>query len=512
MTLQMMAAIDVGSSEVAMKVYQISPRTGIKEIDYIRSIVELGADTYNTGKLSYEAVDELCKVLKGFVQKMKEYQIREYVAYATSAVLEASNKDLVLDEIERATGLKVRAIGNAEQRFLILESLAATVSKFETLVNEGATVIDLSPGSLQVSVYENGRLQVTQNLILGSLRIREILADIELQTTSFDELLQDYISKELRTLQRMVIREHKTKNVIIIGDEIATVLNAVNASKNRESFTSNQFTKFYNKLMRSEVDSISKKYNIPYETATVLKPSIIIFKELVEMLDGQTVWASDVGLCDGILADYLREHKMDRTDHDFTEDIFSAADYLAAHYMSDIHHVHAVSDVAMAIFDGMKRHTGLGTRDRMLLHVCAILHDCGKYIDMVHGKDNAFYLIMNSEIMGISDEEKAIIANAVKYNAAPIVPKRRYLEAPLKHEDYVRMLKISAILRIANCLDHTHQQKVGNIRTMIKGRELRISTDSIYDITLEQAVIEMRAPFFEEIFGLTPVLRQKRRI
>ncbi len=512
MALQMMAAIDVGSSEVAMKVYQISQRTGIKEIDYIRSIVELGADTYKTGKLSYEAVDELCKVLNGFVLKMKEYQITEYVAYATSAVLEAANKDLVLDEIERVTGLKVHAIGNAQRRFLILESLAATVSKFETLVNEGATVIDLSSGSLQVSVYEKGSLLVTQNLILGSLRIREILADVELQTTSFDELLQDYINKELRTLQRMIIKDQKTKNVIIIGDEIATVLNAVNASKNRESFTANQFTKFYNKLMRSEVDDISKKYNIPYETATVLKPSIIIFKELVDMLDGQTVWASDVGLCDGILADYLRERKLIRAEHDFTEDIFSAAEYLAEHYMSDLNHVHAVSDVAMAIFDSMKRYTGLGTRDRMLLRVCAILHDCGKYVDMVHGKDNAFFLIMNSEIMGISDEEKMIIANAVKYNASSSIPRKTELETYLKNEDYVRMLKISAILRIANCLDHTHQQKIGRIRPTIKGRELRISTDSIYDITLEQTVIEMRAPFFKEIFGLTPVLRQKRRI
>ena len=49
MPMQMLAAIDVGSSEVAMKIYQFSKRTGIEEIEYVRSIVELGADTYNTG-------------------------------------------------------------------------------------------------------------------------------------------------------------------------------------------------------------------------------------------------------------------------------------------------------------------------------------------------------------------------------------------------------------------------------------------------------------------------------
>ena len=39
MPMQMLAAIDVGSSEVSMKIYQFSKRTGIQELEYIRSMV-----------------------------------------------------------------------------------------------------------------------------------------------------------------------------------------------------------------------------------------------------------------------------------------------------------------------------------------------------------------------------------------------------------------------------------------------------------------------------------------
>ena len=60
MPMQMLAAIDVGSSEVSMKIYQFSKRTGIQELEYIRSMVEMGADTYNTGVISYDTVRELC--------------------------------------------------------------------------------------------------------------------------------------------------------------------------------------------------------------------------------------------------------------------------------------------------------------------------------------------------------------------------------------------------------------------------------------------------------------------
>ena len=182
MPMQMLAAIDVGSSEVAMKIYQFSKRTGIEEIEYVRSIVELGADTYNTGVIAYDTVRELCGVLGGFVQKLKEYRISNYVAYAGSAMREAVNRDLVLDQIRIQTGLEVQIIGNAQQRFLVLQSLAGTMVQFERLTQEGVAIVDLSSGSLQVSIYEEGALQVSQNLKLGSLRVREILADMEQKT------------------------------------------------------------------------------------------------------------------------------------------------------------------------------------------------------------------------------------------------------------------------------------------------------------------------------------------
>ena len=68
MPMQMLAAIDVGSSEVSMKIYQFSKRTGIQELEYIRSMGERGADTYNTGVISYDTVRELCGGVRGVVE------------------------------------------------------------------------------------------------------------------------------------------------------------------------------------------------------------------------------------------------------------------------------------------------------------------------------------------------------------------------------------------------------------------------------------------------------------
>ena len=39
-----------------------------------------------------------------------------------------------------------------------------------------------------------------------------------------------------------------------------------------------------------------------------------------------------------------------------------------------------------------------------------------------------------------------------------------------------------------------------------------ISTDYVGDVTLETLSIEEKADFFEEIFGIRPVLKQKKKI
>ena len=100
MAIKMFAAIDVGSFELEMGIYEISQSFGIREVDHLRHVLALGKDTYNDGKIGYGLVKEMCQVLKNFTEIMKSYRITEYRAYATSAMREAKNSQIVLDQIQ----------------------------------------------------------------------------------------------------------------------------------------------------------------------------------------------------------------------------------------------------------------------------------------------------------------------------------------------------------------------------------------------------------------------------
>ena len=71
--------------------------------------------------------------------------------------------------------------------------------------------------------------------------------------------------------------------------------------------------------------------------------------------------------------------------------------------------------------------------------------------------------------------------------------------------------KMTAIIRVANVLDRSHRQKVEEIKTAVKDRELIMTVESKEDMTLEKGLLEEPGDFFEEIFSLRPRLKRRRR-
>ena len=72
--------------------------------------------------------------------------------------------------------------------------------------------------------------------------------------------------------------------------------------------------------------------------------------------------------------------------------------------------------------------------------------------------------------------------------------------------------KLVAILRLANSMDRSHKQKLAGAKITVRDGELVISSSYEGDMTLERAAFEQKLDFFEEIYGIRPVLKQKRRI
>ncbi|MCD7885649.1 MAG: exopolyphosphatase [Lachnospiraceae bacterium] len=279
------------------------------------------------------------------------------------------------------------------------------------------------------------------------------------------------------------------------------------------SLSKEQYEIIYEYLIAHTPDEIAKKYQLPSDMTDAIIPSAVICRSLIESFDVDVVWMPGFSLNDGVAYDYGVRMGLLTRRHSFDEDILAAARSISKRYKTSQSHIRNIGDIAVEIFDRMKKVHGLGARERLLLQIAVILHSCGKFISLTDVSECAYNIILATEIIGLSQEERSIVAYTVKYNTSRFIYYDELeTKTDLDEKEYMIVAKLTAILRIANSLDRTHQQKCENLTVTLKEHELRISVASQADLSLERGAFEEKVDFFEEVFNVRPVLKQKKSV
>lgn len=506
------AAIDVGSFELSMKIFEISAKKGMREIDHIRHRIDLGTATYTTGKMTYERVDELCRYLNEYTEIMKTYKVSEYKAYGTSAVRETENTLILLDQIRQRTGIHIEVLSNSEQRFLDYKSIAFKGEAFNQFIEKGTAIVDIGGGSIQISLFDKDTLMATQNMRLGVLRLRDMLRHLDAGRRQYGQLIEEIVDSQLAVFKKLYLKDREIENIIIVDDYISALVQKKFFSENvGEQVNVKSFEQFIENFREKSLQELSRLLGMTEESIELLYISFFLLKRIILAMDAKMLWAPGVTLCDGIAYEYAQNHGIVLPAHDFEQDIIACAQNISKRYMGSRKRSETLEKIALTIFDSMKRIHGLGRRERLLLRIATLLHDCGKYISMVNLGECSYSIIMATEIIGLSHMEREIVANVVKYNHKPF----EYYEevgrlSTLDRESYLKIAKLTAILRIANGMDRSHKQKFRDVKTALRENKLIITVDTNEDITLEKGMFDKRADFFEEVYAIRPVIKQKR--
>ena len=512
MSVKTFAAIDVGSFELTMKIFDLSGKNTMREIDCIRQRIDLGSDTYAHGKISNEKIDDLCHTLKEFAQIMESYKVTAYKAYGTSAIRETENT-LILHE--QRTGIRVETLSNSEQRFLDYKSIASKGETFRRIIEEKTAILDIGGGSIQISLFDKDTLVSTQNLRLGVLRLQELLNHLNAGSTQMERLVDELATAQLDDYKKLYLKDREIKNIIIVDDYLspwavrkAHERGEVNAVVDRKAFS-----QLMEALRTKGTTELAKRMDIAEEKVPLVYISAILTRRIAELMGAELVWAPGVTLCDGIAYEYAEQNKMFRGEHDFAEDIIACALNISKRYNGSSKRADTLEHITTTIFDSMKKVHGMGQRERLYLRLAAILHDCGKYISLLNVGEASYDIIMATEMIGLSHMEREIVANVVRFNHSDFVYYGQAQERPmgLDKASYLTVAKLTAILRLANSLDRSHKQKMKGVKAVLQENELILKVDTQEDITLEKGFFQTSTEFFKEVYSITPVIRQKKK-
>ena len=501
---KLFAAIDVGSYELCMKVFELGGKTGVKEIDCIRHRIDIGNDTFHNHMISREKMDELCEIMKGFHRAMDTYRVNDYLAYGTSAFREIENTGAVLDQIERRTGIRMSVLSNSEQRFLEYKG-AALKSGFERYIQTGTAFVDIGGGSSQITLFDMGHLVTTVNLHLGTLRIRTKLRDLEPVYSDYEVIIGEMVMNELDYFKELYLKDIEVDNIIIIDDYMSAIMEAI-GGRPEGHITAREYKDIMKALAVKAPYQIAAKLHIPEDNAAMLLPSAILVDKIINMTGAKDLYLPGVSLSDGIAYDFADRKKYIKPLHDFGDDILSSAANIASKYGSFDLITSKLTDAALIIFDATKKLHGMGARERTLLNIAAIMRNVGKYVSMSVPAETSYAIIKDSEIMGVSHKERIMIATIVQNSYPNNISYEAFKSLEFESKDEIIMIKLTAILRVATGLAKNTAKSIRDLSAQLKDKELIIKVTTKDKMLLEKGLFSERTDTFEEVFGVTPTL------
>lgn len=496
--MKSLAAIDVGSNAMRLIMGRLTYDDKLETLENLRLPVRLGQDAFSLKQIREETVQNALDAFIRFRKVADDHGVERIRAVATSAMREASNSDMLIDRIARTTGIEIEIISGEEEARLIHLAVANAIN----LKNKHAMLIDIGGGSVEVTLSKGENILSTESYNMGTVRLLEKLRDKPAKLP-FDELVREYAEAARRRIEREI--KHK-KIDICIGtggniEEMGALRKKLFKRESDSAITFEELEKLSKTLGRMSVEERMRKFKLKPDRADVILPASIVLKMIAKEARVDEIKIPNVGLKDGILID-LAQSLSAAPRPSRLEQVWMSAMLLGEKYQYDGEHSNLVAHLAGSLFDQTYPLHNLENEDRLLLIVAALLHDIGHFINTVDHDKHAYYILQANPLIGLTSREQSIVANIARYHrkAMPTVQDENFRALPSK--DRSTVIKLSALLRLADAMDvsHTHRVRSVSLRQVKNKWLLKLVGDG--SLSLETWALEKRRALFQDVFGM----------
>ncbi|SHJ45311.1 Ppx/GppA phosphatase family protein [Parasporobacterium paucivorans] len=500
---EVVGAIVIRPNNLELTIAELRGDGGKNILEELVQPTNIGSDVFQTGRIHAATISDTVLHIKGFKKAMDNYQVKTYKAVATSAFREAENQEYVLERIRMNTGIVVDVANSAQERFYMHKALRYGLPKVGKTV-ESALVVNVGSGGVEFSIYQKGNLMMTEYINIGALRLHEQLSTFQTRTTEFLRVMEEFISSRL-SIVKPIINKADIQYFIGLGSELNMVAGLISAKKKLIDIV--EIENLYEKIKRMQDEEIMEAYRMSAKQVETLVPTFVILNSFLGMTHSKKVYIPKIDFRQGIVCD-LADSIFDlERQEEFNRDIISSVWYLAKKYGIDRQHSSQVAKVAMKIYDQTEKYHQLGKRERQYLEIAAMLHAIGYFVNFNDYNVITSWLVKRQNIMGISNLEMEIISSIIFYHEDEVPRQHHTVYTNLSHEEKAIVLKLTAILKIANSLDYSRGGKVSDIEICRKKDELILTVKASQNLLLEEWVFNKRAEFFEEVMGIHPVLK-----
>lgn len=493
------AAIDAGSNAIRFVAAEFVDPTHYVELEYQRVPVRLGHNAFLTGRLDAETMSAAVATMATFRRSLDNFGIARYRAVATSAVRDSRNGSELVDMIRRETGIRLETITGTEEARLVWTALRYRVD----LGDRSWISVDLGGGSLEVSEVGADGIRWTESHTMGTVRLLEELGQEELTPRQFRKLLSEYTST-MRFPHRVDLDE--LAGVLATGGNIEALADLLEAPVNERGVSRigvKDLRRLAMRLARMTVEERMDHFDLRQDRADVIVPAALIYLQVARLAGVDEIVVPGIGVKEGVLLDVMEDVTGPSVHASRLEQqAFNGALALGRRFQFDELHGRHVARLSLSLFDQLRDLHGLSDADRRILLVAAVLHDVGQFISYRRHHKHGLYLIYNSEVPGISRDERVLAALVARYHRRAEPKDSHYLYSDLKEDDRRRVARMAAILRVADALDREHLQRVPSVKARVADGRLVLEMEGRGDLLLEYWALRKKGRMFDSVYGL----------
>jgi exopolyphosphatase / guanosine-5'-triphosphate,3'-diphosphate pyrophosphatase len=400
-------------------------------------------------------------------------------------------------------GVKVRVISGQEEAELIFRAVKAAV-----VIDPGpALCLDLGGGSLEIMVGDSSELQLANSVRLGVARLSAELVTGDPYTADDVRRLEKRVTSVLAPLAHDVARLHPAMAVGSSGTfcDLARMVAArrtgsVPRSINQFTFGRDELVPLHEELLARRSSERASIPGLEAKRADIIPTGSTVLLTAMELFGFDRMTVSEWALREGIVLDVIPRHEAADWSGDPRAIRATSVLQLARRCNWDEMHGRHTARLALDLFDQTASLHHLDAGDRELLEHAGLLHDIGEHVSTESHHKHSAYLIQNGKLRGFTPAEVDFVAALARAHRGGNPKPAHEPFGSLDPDARERVMRLAALLRVADGLDRGRSGNVTGIELVLDGDRARLVVTSDTDIAIELWGARRKRELFERLF------------
>ena len=489
--------IDVGAHAVRLEIFEVEKDGSYTLLESLSRATRLGTDVFRTNFVSPETSSAFSAIMCDYAAKLKEYGISRVRAFATSAIREARNRELVIDRIRQDSGIDLEILESSREMELIALALLRQLKPDTPAPAPQVLAMVIGSGSLFVLLVKENELCFAEEIPLGTDRLAELFGAGIITLEQFSE--------ELRALD--IPQRLAESTGFRISDEVHFVTMGA-APRLLTGVSTGQFdaspeeaVNIMRKFRQTPVEELSSKLEVSADDSAAAAGAAVMLESFLQTFNAVRFSCFSISTREAAVELMIRE-EITCEKEPFRKELRSVCFALGHKFGFDAGHARTVSSTAAMLLEELKKSFNFPERSEMLLETAALLHDIGRFVDTRDHNLHSAYLISATQLPGLKSEEHSITAMIAGAHRGDV--ERAMLRSgsrTLLPEHRVLVLKLAAILRVADALDCARKGRFSNMIIHRRGVVLELR-GSGRDFHSEIRELEQKGELFSQVFGI----------